>query len=50
MPTEDVQIKSVPAVRLAQLSGEAKSFEPTSIGPVIGRCTSSCTSCSNGPR
>ncbi|GAA3607880.1 MerR family transcriptional regulator [Kineosporia mesophila] len=36
MPTEDVQIKSVPAVRLAQLSAPAESFEPTSITPVIG--------------
>lgn len=35
MPTEDVQIKSVPAVRLAQLSGEAESFDPDAIGPVI---------------
>ncbi|GLY26966.1 MerR family transcriptional regulator [Kineosporia sp. NBRC 101731] len=36
MPTEDIQIKSVPAVRLAQLSAPAENFEPTSITPVIG--------------
>ncbi|GAB3241452.1 MerR family transcriptional regulator [Kineosporia babensis] len=35
MATEDVQIKSVPAVRLAQLSGEAKGFNPDEVGPVI---------------
>src|SRR5689334_1965813 len=35
MPTEDVQIKPVPAVRLAQLSGLATDFEPSSIGPVV---------------
>ncbi|GLY14007.1 MerR family transcriptional regulator [Kineosporia rhizophila] len=36
MPTQDVQVKPVPQVRLAQLSGEAESFEPDAVGPVIG--------------
>jgi DNA-binding transcriptional MerR regulator len=35
MPTDDVQIKRVPAVRVAELTGTAASFEPESIGPVI---------------
>ena len=35
MPENDVTIKSVPAVRLAELSGVADSFEPSSITPVI---------------
>lgn len=35
MPTDDVQIKRVPAVRVAELTGSAASFEPESIGPVI---------------
>ncbi|MDA3628608.1 MerR family transcriptional regulator [Saccharopolyspora sp. WRP15-2] len=35
MPTEDVIIKSLPAVRLAELSGTARNMDPQSIGPVI---------------
>jgi DNA-binding transcriptional MerR regulator len=35
MPEYEVTIKSLPAVRLAVLSGEAASFEPASISPVI---------------
>ncbi len=36
MPSEDVVVKSVPAVRLAELSGVAASFTPEHITPVIG--------------
>ncbi|WP_069164313.1 MerR family transcriptional regulator [Nocardia altamirensis] len=36
VPTHDVIIKSIPAVRVAELSGVAEDFEPESIGPVIG--------------
>lgn len=36
MPTDDVQVKSLPAVRVAELTGTAASFEPASISPVIG--------------
>lgn len=36
MPAHDVVIKSIPAVRVAELTGIAADFEPTSIGPVIG--------------
>lgn len=35
MPTDDVQIKRVPAVRVAELTSTAASFEPESISPVI---------------
>lgn len=35
MPTEEVQVKKVPAVRVAELSAVAASFEPEAIGPVI---------------
>jgi DNA-binding transcriptional MerR regulator len=35
MPTEEVQIKRLPAVRVAELTATAASFEPGSIGPVI---------------
>jgi DNA-binding transcriptional MerR regulator len=35
MPTDDVQIKQLPGVRLAELTGTADGFEPASIGPVI---------------
>ena len=35
MPEYEIIIKSIPAVRLAELSAEADSFEPQSIGPVI---------------
>lgn len=36
MPTYEVQLKRVPAVRVAEMSAVAASFEPASIGPVIG--------------
>ncbi|PXX60331.1 DNA-binding transcriptional MerR regulator [Nocardia tenerifensis] len=36
MPAHDVILKSLPAVRVAELSAVAASFEPESIGPVIG--------------
>ncbi|MDW6058591.1 MerR family transcriptional regulator [Streptomyces sp. FXJ1.4098] len=36
MPTEDIVIKSLPPLRLAELSATAASFEPQHIGPVIG--------------
>ncbi|SFE77575.1 DNA-binding transcriptional regulator, MerR family [Actinacidiphila alni] len=36
MPTNDVVLKSVPAVRVAELTGIAPSYEPEDIGPVIG--------------
>ncbi|WP_326800254.1 MerR family transcriptional regulator [Streptomyces sp. NBC_01808] len=35
MSATDVVLKSVPAVRVAELSGSAASFEPADIGPVI---------------
>ncbi len=35
MPSNDVQIKSIPAVRVAELTGVASGFEPSAIGPVI---------------
>jgi DNA-binding transcriptional MerR regulator len=36
MPVDDVQIKRIPAVRVAELAATAASFEPESITPVIG--------------
>jgi DNA-binding transcriptional MerR regulator len=36
MPTNDVVIKTVPAVRVAELTATAASFEPADISPVIG--------------
>jgi DNA-binding transcriptional MerR regulator len=36
MPTQDVQVKKVPPVRVAEVTGVAASFEPASITPVIG--------------
>ncbi|MEU4262487.1 MerR family transcriptional regulator [Streptomyces argenteolus] len=36
MPTEDVVIKRVPAVRVAGLTGTAASYRPQDITPVIG--------------
>ncbi|MFE7313397.1 MerR family transcriptional regulator [Streptomyces sp. NPDC057555] len=36
MPTNDVVIKNVPAVRVAELTATAASFDPEDIGPVIG--------------
>lgn len=35
MPTQDVVIKRIPPVRLAELSGVAAGFGPGEIGPVI---------------
>jgi DNA-binding transcriptional MerR regulator len=35
MPAQDVQIKKIPAVRVAEVSATAASFEPASISPVI---------------
>jgi DNA-binding transcriptional MerR regulator len=35
MADVDVTVKSIPAVRVAELTGTAKSMEPMSIGPVI---------------
>jgi DNA-binding transcriptional MerR regulator len=35
MPDNDVTIKSLPAVRVAELTATAKSMEPMSIGPVV---------------
>lgn len=35
MPANDVQVKSIPAVRVAELTGVAAGFEPSSITPVI---------------
>jgi DNA-binding transcriptional MerR regulator len=35
MPTEDIQLKSLPAVRVAFRSAVAGGFEPAEIGPVI---------------
>ncbi|GGN69157.1 MerR family transcriptional regulator [Actinoplanes lobatus] len=36
MPTNDVVLKSVPAVRVAALTATAASYQPEDIGPVIG--------------
>ncbi|MFJ4969162.1 MerR family transcriptional regulator [Streptomyces sp. NPDC088755] len=36
MPADDVVIKAVAAVRVAELTGTAASYEPQHIGPVIG--------------
>jgi effector-binding domain-containing protein len=36
MPADDVHIKRIPGVRVAELTGTAASFEPESIAPVIG--------------
>ncbi|MGG8408050.1 MerR family transcriptional regulator [Streptomyces sp. 12297] len=36
MPENDVVLKDVPAVRVAELTATAASFEPQDIGPVIG--------------
>ncbi|GAA2773204.1 MerR family transcriptional regulator [Saccharopolyspora taberi] len=35
MPTDDIVVKQVPSVRLAELTGTAGSFGPDDIGPVI---------------
>ncbi|MEU6590539.1 MerR family transcriptional regulator [Streptomyces sp. NPDC046881] len=36
MPANDVVIKTVPTLRVAELTAVAESFEPEDIGPVIG--------------
>ncbi|MEU9796942.1 MerR family transcriptional regulator [Streptomyces sparsogenes] len=36
MPTEDIVIKSLPPLRLAELTATAASFQPQDIGPVVG--------------
>ncbi|MEU5610752.1 MerR family transcriptional regulator [Streptomyces sparsogenes] len=36
MPTEDIVVKSLPPLRLAELTATAASFQPQDIGPVIG--------------
>jgi DNA-binding transcriptional MerR regulator len=36
MPTDDVQIKRIPGVRVAEISALAAGFDPESIGPVAG--------------
>ena len=36
MPTDDVQVKKIDPIRVAEVSGVAASFEPVSITPVIG--------------
>jgi DNA-binding transcriptional MerR regulator len=36
MPPDEVQIKRIPGLRVAELTGTAASFEPESIAPVIG--------------
>ncbi|GGZ72229.1 MerR family transcriptional regulator [Streptomyces subrutilus] len=36
MPVDDVVVKSLPPVRVAELSAIAQSYEPQDIGPVIG--------------
>jgi DNA-binding transcriptional MerR regulator len=36
MPSDDVVVKSIPAVRVARLSAVADSLEPEQIGPVVG--------------
>ena len=35
MPTDDIQVKRIPAVRVAELTAIAASLEPASITPVI---------------
>ncbi|MCQ9131636.1 MerR family transcriptional regulator [Streptomyces hilarionis] len=36
MPTNDVVLKSLPSVRVAELTATAASYQPEDIGPVIG--------------
>ncbi|MFF1694595.1 MerR family transcriptional regulator [Streptomyces sp. NPDC058257] len=56
MPTNDVVIKSVPTVRVAELTATAAGFEPEDISPVIGplyeelfRCLDSAGITPTGP-
>jgi DNA-binding transcriptional MerR regulator len=36
MPADEVQIKRIPGLRVAELTGTAAGFEPESIAPIIG--------------
>ncbi|SCL28123.1 hypothetical protein [Micromonospora inyonensis] len=36
MPTNDIVIRDVPAVRVAELTAIAASYQPEDISPVIG--------------
>lgn len=36
MPSDDIQLKAIPAVRVAELTGRAAGFDPEFISPVIG--------------
>src|SRR6266496_1160528 len=36
MPTNDVQVKKIERIRVAEVTGVAASFEPVSVTPVIG--------------
>jgi DNA-binding transcriptional MerR regulator len=36
MPSDDIQLKRIPAVRVAELTGRAAGFDPAYISPVIG--------------
>ncbi|MFD3828498.1 MerR family transcriptional regulator [Streptomyces sp. NPDC058621] len=36
MPVDDVVVKSLPSVRLAELTGIAESYGPQDVGPVVG--------------
>ncbi|MGV9943572.1 MerR family transcriptional regulator [Streptomyces sp. NPDC003401] len=56
MPTNDVVIKSVPSVRVAELTATAASFDSEDIGPVVGplydelfRCLGSAGIAPTGP-
>ena len=35
MPVDDIQVKRIPAVRVAELTATAARLEPASINPVI---------------
>lgn len=56
MPADDVVVKSVPTIRVAELTATAASFAPEDIGPVIGplydrlfRCLGSAGITPTGP-
>lgn len=36
MPVEDIVVKALPAVRVAELSGKVGDFSPEEVGPVLG--------------
>lgn len=42
MPNNDVVVKPLPALHLAELTDTAESFVPEAIGPIVGPCSSSC--------